>query len=403
MKLTVKNLGVVKNAEIEFPGITVLSGVNGTGKSTMGKALYCCGRVFYNKKENIRNEYISQMSSTIYKLPYENSSSLTLDVNAIDKIIASYGLSEDIELPEGMIGTRNDKLKAEIDSKLKKILKVDPAMVLASIIKRTMDTEFGEQQAPVNHPERQINLILELDEERKIDIKRSNSEIPEVIESADINQGVVYLDDPYLLDYMSNQSQIPYGRFSHQWDTVNRLQYESDKSSVIHAILAENAWKQLESLIDEMCDGELLQRQGRISYSSEKLKSEIGLEGISTGMKSILLLKTLLKNGSTDGMSFFIFDEPEVHLHPEWQFKLAQVLVLLPQVFDMQVLISTHSADFLSALDYYTNEYKMKERTRFYQMEMDKEGYSFSRDVTGEIDRIYNSLSSPFLRVAGQL
>ena len=40
MRIQVNNVGIIKDADIEINGITVLAGKNGTGKSTIGKCLY---------------------------------------------------------------------------------------------------------------------------------------------------------------------------------------------------------------------------------------------------------------------------------------------------------------------------------------------------------------------------
>ena len=40
MKINVKNIGRVAEADVEIDGIAVVAGENGTGKSTVGKALY---------------------------------------------------------------------------------------------------------------------------------------------------------------------------------------------------------------------------------------------------------------------------------------------------------------------------------------------------------------------------
>jgi predicted ATP-dependent endonuclease of OLD family len=40
MKLTHENIGMIKNATIQFNGLTVIAGENDTGKTTVGKALF---------------------------------------------------------------------------------------------------------------------------------------------------------------------------------------------------------------------------------------------------------------------------------------------------------------------------------------------------------------------------
>ena len=42
MKFTLKNIGLIKNSEIKLDGLTVITGRNNSGKTTVGKALYAC-------------------------------------------------------------------------------------------------------------------------------------------------------------------------------------------------------------------------------------------------------------------------------------------------------------------------------------------------------------------------
>ena len=56
MKLHLENIGLIQDATIEMQGITVIAGENGTGKSTVGKALYSIFNSFYELQEQIRKE-----------------------------------------------------------------------------------------------------------------------------------------------------------------------------------------------------------------------------------------------------------------------------------------------------------------------------------------------------------
>ena len=48
MKLKIKNFGVIKNADIKVDGITIITGNNNTGKSTIGKVFFSYFNSFYN-------------------------------------------------------------------------------------------------------------------------------------------------------------------------------------------------------------------------------------------------------------------------------------------------------------------------------------------------------------------
>lgn len=89
-----------------------------------------------------------------------------------------------------------------------------------------------------------------------------------------------------------------------------------------------------------------------------------------------------------------ILDEPEIHLHPEWQLLYAQLIVLLQREFDLSLLITTHSPYFLDAIDVYSTKYHTSHAAHYYLAE--NEGrLSHLRDVTNNIDAIYKKLSEP--------
>lgn len=50
---------------------------------------------------------------------------------------------------------------------------------------------------------------------------------------------------------------------------------------------------------------------------------------ISVRIKSFILLKVLLDKGILKEKDILILNEPEIHLHPEWQIKYAEIIVLL--------------------------------------------------------------------------
>ena len=62
MKIEIENIALIKNAEIELKGITVVAGLNKTGKTTIARALYMIIsaykdlplKVLRSKKDGIR-------------------------------------------------------------------------------------------------------------------------------------------------------------------------------------------------------------------------------------------------------------------------------------------------------------------------------------------------------------
>ena len=56
MLLKLRNVGRLNPAEVKIEGLTVICGNNNTGKSTIGKILYCIFTAFYDIEKNIRKE-----------------------------------------------------------------------------------------------------------------------------------------------------------------------------------------------------------------------------------------------------------------------------------------------------------------------------------------------------------
>ena len=56
MKLSIKNVGKLKEADVEINGITIIAGENNTGKSTVGKVLWSIFSSFYKINEQIAIE-----------------------------------------------------------------------------------------------------------------------------------------------------------------------------------------------------------------------------------------------------------------------------------------------------------------------------------------------------------
>ena len=48
MRLEVSNFAKIGNADLKFDGITVIAGMNNTGKTTIGKILYCIFNSLYD-------------------------------------------------------------------------------------------------------------------------------------------------------------------------------------------------------------------------------------------------------------------------------------------------------------------------------------------------------------------
>ena len=89
-----------------------------------------------------------------------------------------------------------------------------------------------------------------------------------------------------------------------------------------------------------------------------------------------------------------ILDEPEIHLQPEWQLLYAQLIVLIQKAFDLNIVVTTHSAHFLEAVEFYSKEYESVQKCKFY-LANEVEELSGFEDVTNNIKKIYSQMVEP--------
>jgi len=62
-----------------------------------------------------------------------------------------------------------------------------------------------------------------------------------------------------------------------------------------------------------------------------------------------------------------ILDEPEIHLHPEWQMVYAEAIVQMQKEFELTVLITSHSSAFVRAIECYCDYYDRMQELDVYR------------------------------------
>ena len=101
------------------------------------------------------------------------------------------------------------------------------------------------------------------------------------------------------------------------------------------------------------------------------------------------IIKMLLNKGEIDNTTMLILDEPEAHLHPKWQNAFAEIIVLLVKEVNVNVLLTTHSPNFMLALDAFMRKYDISEKTNFYQTDIVENEFVQYHCVNDNMGKIY--------------
>lgn len=119
-------------------------------------------------------------------------------------------------------------------------------------------------------------------------------------------------------------------------------------------------------------------------------------DAVSAGIKEIGIIQILLRNNKLKESSFLIFDEPEANLHPEWEIKFAEILVLLAKDMDIHIYLNSHSPMFIEAISLYSQYYDLLNETNFYLTEKVDEKYDFIKINPKSMGLVYENLTKPY-------
>lgn len=117
----------------------------------------------------------------------------------------------------------------------------------------------------------------------------------------------------------------------------------------------------------------------------------------SSGIKEIGIIQILLQNNKLKENSFLIIDEPEASLHPQWEIKFAEILVLLAKELNIHIYLNSHSPMFIEAISLYSQYYDLLSETNFYLTQNPDNGkYNFKKINPKNMGAVYENLTSPY-------
>ena len=403
MKLSIRNVGKLKEADVEINGITVITGENDTGKSTVGKVLWSVFNGFYEIDEKVYNEKVSELEKIIDEIIKENVyKNLSTDYNSFFEIFNSTREKIAIEFLKGNKNYSEDEIKIIInnykkDLKIENIskfvqeinetLKISDKEIIKVIVSRVMNKEFHNQINAVFSKEKmnigEISLKIK---DKEIDLKIENNEILDVQNYFLINKETMYIDNPFILDSYDFEDE------NHQTHLATNV-FSENENSVISEIKVKKKLNNIYQKLNSVLSGEILENKNS-KFVYRKNGEDIDLKNLSTGLKTFAIIKMLLQNGTLEENGTIILDEPEIHLHPEWQLKFAELIVLLQKEFGMHILLTTHSPYFLNAIEVFSERHKIDDKCKYYVAENEGNS-SIIKDVTGNTREIYRKLARP--------
>ena len=411
MKLSIKNVGKLKEADVEINGITIITGENDTGKSTVGKVLWSVFNSFYKVYEQIEKERIDFVNEQIYSYirnldKSDNVKKKTLDI-ATD-IIQNYSIyyrnEENIKsyitkkFKENNYFIDNERIE-ELIASIYTILNIIDTQIISFIIDEKLSVEFNEEiinkkigKGSFANIELNIrNKILNFNIEEGIDVAGEFVEnLKGDIDNFDLLTEAVFIDNPFIIDDIENIFEQK--KKNYRQHLVSKLYYNRNENTVKKMYVNEKLEKIYKKL-NSIASGKIIIKKLDVYYKDREI--EINAKNLSTGLKTFAIIKMLLQNGTLEENGTIILDEPEIHLHPEWQLKFAELIVLLQKEFGMHILLTTHSPYFLKAIQVYSKKYEISDKCKYYMSELDGE-QAILVDKTSKTDDLFYKLAISF-------
>ncbi len=455
MKFTLKNIGLIKNSEITLDGLTVITGHNNSGKTTVGKALYACiegASEIETKYEKHKNDYIQQTSRKFIfvllntdeqlkkcarkKQFKEYSNKIKELLNVIEhsfkseiplkqKILDFIYLFETNEIIQSLTNISEDLLltvkhnisflKEDILKNLDKINNYSITEFVKDNLNSMLRTEFSKQIQPVKNRTKSLisELKISIDNLDILNINISNNNI--------INDKYTYkyfkydntflIDNPFIIDELDTFTSLTdiSGSLSNfiiddiylnnkYIDNINLLHNEKLKlalstnkytKNIFEKGLNKDLYKNINNIFNKAISGTISVKKQDRGFEYVCNDYSLNLSNLATGTKLFAIMKTLLDKGAIDSNTILILDEPESHLHPEWQNIFAELLVLLVKDVDCRILLTTHSPNFLLAIEAFMYKHNIKDKCNFYKTQFIENNEYVDYVLTNNTNEIY--------------
>lgn len=458
MIVKLNNIGIIKDSTIKIDGLTVVTGDNNSGKSTIGKAI--CSII--NSTLDLREK--SFREKRMFTVSVINNVIRTLNIDYLYRMGArnSRIFSEGNKLPYLFLASRGDYsfiFGAKDDEELKQILldmienikKTDftsieeksqrsfprinqlnmndriqkSIKILQNHIEKIYDDNtltkyagnkillglnsvFNEQIQPVKEPGSTTKIVIEDDGVICYDL--------EIVENR-MRKGEFYKNPYVYAHYISDCNVLDKIEYRSKYDDMMKrelLQYrigiEEDDESLENVLLGNlvkrnnafemqqyaNKYSGFLKMINKAFLDEIVFNEGKFVCKETKLD----VKNLATGSKLFAIFKLLLENGSIDSETLIVLDEPENHLHPQWQLILADVIIKLIKKFGTKFIITTHSPNFLVALNAYSMKEGINPKSNYYYTKKMDNNYNVQlENVNDKMEEAYYALNKPFIDI----
>lgn len=421
LNLEVNGFGLVNSANITINKINVIGGINSSGKSTVSRFLYS----FLKANVLTSEQYLKKiLFGEINHLINIEKETFSIDddfaevINEFAKFKKSNKTNSQIESIDFLINLftgERSYFNSFVLSEL--IVKENIAYFERGSSKLYSDNYVSLiANEGVNAQFDEAGFVESYDEEYDL-----NSDLYVIKTDGTFNlPEIFYIDSFSILDLLHYAHYEGHEDYSEKIDIINpknHVNYLIDSiydQTFFHPVEEECNSKIIEVLnkIDDVIQGHVGSHPFSLDFTFERIPSRtdesqnssdnpvqvLDSGNVSSGIKQIGIIQLLLSKEKLKQGSFLIIDEPEVNLHPEWQFKFAEILVILAKELNITIYLNSHSPTFIESIDAFCEFYDMEDDINYYlTQESEVSGkYDFIKVNSNELYKIYDNLGDVY-------
>lgn len=396
MKLKCENIGKIQNAEIDINGITVIAGLNNTGKSTLGKSLYC----IFNSLHDIENAPENMLRDEILSIiGVKNQETILLADELLSYRANIEQNKDDVFLLFEKAGINPAKQKLAYKRIREAFLISDEALIKTKF-EREFKDEFNDQISYIGDTVKKSEISLKIKEDTS-KVFFENNKVVKIENLISLEKQPVYIDNPFILDEICSayefNAHIRVLR-NHRMNLEKLLvdSFMSNDSGIIQELITEHKLSEIIEKIHEVSKSELKASSSDITVTLPNITEPLNLKNVSAGLKTFLLIKTLIERSILEDDGTLILDEPEIHIHPEWQLKFAEIIVLLQKEYNMHILLTTHSPYFMEAIEVFSLKHDVSYKCNYYLAKTTENGRTEFDKVNDRLEDVYTLMAKPF-------
>lgn len=382
MKLILDNIGMLQHAEISLRKLCVIAGENDNGKSTIGKIVFCIVKAINRYREDLQESkefWVGEKREEIYFRLREALSPTTSEVlnvlrslrmSSRHRLIAEEQLAvidESIQRVFALVELSPEDrqeviaLRDEIQTMLDQPENIKQS--IENALNKVFASEFdaslllqGATEGRIQLVENDLTLI-------DLVVKDGGVRLMGEVEPVALKDAT-FIDSPLILNHhdvlarsqtLLDMDQRRLSRLGLSFTTLHTKDlFDKLRAPVMPFELLSPSDTTGESRVladlQALLDGEVAYDKTERDFVFRRASgASISIKNTASGIKVFGLLKMLVANEFVAKDTVLIFDEPENHLHPKWQLKLAQVLIKLVES-GVYVLVSSHSPYLIEAL-----------------------------------------------------